>query len=193
MDDTATVGVSDCLAEVGEVGQQVEPIGQRPAVAERLGEGAAADPLHRVIQSAIRADAQLIDRHDTGMLQLAGDPCLAQEADDGERRGAGGAGPGHGKCIAAHRELAEQFLEHDLATQVPVVHQQDPADPPASQLGRRGVAAGIVVSMGALRSHREQVRSGFRQVRLIRPLGRRVVGGCPHACIVTALPAGFNV
>jgi len=173
----------------------MQPVGQGLACLQCLGHGPAADSLHRVVQGAVGADAQLVDRHDAGVLQLAGNPRLAQETDDGERRGAGGtggAGPGRGKRVAVHRELAEQLLEHDLATQVPVVHQQNPADPSAGQLGRCRLAAGICVAVAAFRCHREQLLPGFGQVGLVRPPGQLVVGGCPHVCIVAIHPAGFN-
>ncbi len=72
------------------------------------------------------------------------------------------------------------------------MHQQNPADPPAGQLGRRHLAAGIGVAVAAFRRHREQLLTGFGQVGLIRPAGRLIVGGCPHVRIVAVRPAGFN-
>ena len=47
---------------------------------EHLGQAAALDHLHREEQALLGIDAQLVDRHDVGMFELAGDLRFLDEA-----------------------------------------------------------------------------------------------------------------
>ena len=80
MHHTAAVGVRNGLADVDEARQQAQSIGQRRAV-ERVGERVAANAAHRVVDRAVRATSQLVDRDDAGMLQLARDSGLVDKSD----------------------------------------------------------------------------------------------------------------
>ena len=83
MDHAAGVGIRHRLAHLEEDPQharlivgQIEPCGQE------VRQGAALDQLHDEIRAAVGKRAQVVDRHDAGVLQLAGDLCLLDEASD---------------------------------------------------------------------------------------------------------------
>ena len=83
MDHAAGVRVGHRLADLEEDPQHARLIGGRigPRVQE-IGQGAALDQLHREVGAAVGEGAQLVDRHDARMLQLAGDLRLLDEAAD---------------------------------------------------------------------------------------------------------------
>ena len=84
MNDAVGVGVADGLADGLEDGQPARGgaatgrwVG--PVLQDRL-ERAPLDELHRQERPAIGEGADLVHGRDAGVLQLAGDPCLAEEA-----------------------------------------------------------------------------------------------------------------
>src|SRR5437588_163349 len=82
----------------------------------------AADEAHRVERLPVGPAPQLVDRDDARVLQLPGDPGLADEA-GGEHGLAGVIGP--------------QVLEGDVTAQGGVVGQPDPADAARGVQGRQ--------------------------------------------------------
>ena len=81
MDDPVGVGVADCLADCLEDGQQPAALGRRigPVLEDRF-EGATLDELHRQERPAVGQVADLMHGRDAGVLQLAGDASLIDEA-----------------------------------------------------------------------------------------------------------------
>ena len=88
VDHAAAVRVGDGVADVGEVREELEPLGQGPRLRQLLLQRDAADQLLRVVGGAVGVEAQLVDGHDVGVLELAGDAGFADEA---RRRGLRGA------------------------------------------------------------------------------------------------------
>ena len=80
MDHASGVGVADGLADLLEGGEQAAAVGGRVgAVAEDRVEGAALDQLHGQEGAAVGQRAEVVDRRDAGVLELAGDPRLVDE------------------------------------------------------------------------------------------------------------------
>ena len=75
VDHAAGMGEGD---RVGHAHQNPQVLGQR-LLADDLRPGRAADPLHGVEQRAQLARAQVVDRHDVGVVELAGDDRLGEE------------------------------------------------------------------------------------------------------------------
>jgi hypothetical protein len=88
VDDVVGVGVADGLANGLEDRQQPAAVGRcvGPLLQDRF-ERAPLDELHRQEGPAIGEGADLVHDGDAGVLQLAGDPRLAEEALGRERIG----------------------------------------------------------------------------------------------------------
>ena len=83
VDHSPGVRVRHRLRHLEEDGEQPRPVVPRPAtVAEDLGQGTALDQLHGEERPAIGEGAELVDRHDPRVLELAGDLRLLDEAAD---------------------------------------------------------------------------------------------------------------
>jgi hypothetical protein len=88
MEDSPAVGVGHRVAHAHERTQQLPQFQapRRTTIAPLvvspggLGEGAAADETHGVEGLLVGAAADLVDRHDAGVLQLSGHLRLTQEA-----------------------------------------------------------------------------------------------------------------
>ena len=85
MDHPAAVGVGDRLAHLLERREQPAPVG--PLVGEQVGQGPPLDQLHDQERPAVRQGADLVDRGDARVLELGGDPGLAQEPPGGRAVG----------------------------------------------------------------------------------------------------------
>jgi len=72
VDESAAVCIRNSVAEIHEVGQQAQPLLESLGFSDCGGEGAATDELHGVVERAVMSMAQFINRHDGGMLKLAG-------------------------------------------------------------------------------------------------------------------------
>ena len=80
VDDAVGVGVADRLADLLEHRQEPAAVGRRVGPpSEQVVEGLALDELHRQERPAVGQRADLVDRRDAGVLQLAGDPGLVEE------------------------------------------------------------------------------------------------------------------
>jgi hypothetical protein len=91
-----------------------------------LLKAAAAHHLHGEEQTALGIDAQLVDRHDVGVLQLAGDLRLLDEAD-----------------LLAWVGLVEQVLDGHLAADVAINRAEHGAHAAAGHLACQQVALPI--------------------------------------------------
>ncbi len=91
-----------------------------------LGEGAALDALHRVVETAVGQAAELVDGHDARVLEAGQHTGLAGEA---------------GVQLAVGFGQAEQ-LERHLALEQQVAHQEDRAHATAAQAAEELVALG---------------------------------------------------
>ena len=77
VDDPVGVGVGDRLADLLEHRHEPAAVGRRVGpVLEQVVEGAALDQLHGQERPAVGQGADLVDRRDAGVLELAGDPGL---------------------------------------------------------------------------------------------------------------------
>ena len=82
------VGVPDRLAHLLEHRQEPPAVGRRVGpLLEQLVERPPLDELHRQERPAVGQGADLVDRRDAGVLELAGDPRLVEEPAGGERVG----------------------------------------------------------------------------------------------------------
>ena len=84
MDHAVGVGVGHRLADLLEDPQAPRPGRRRTpsASARELRKGPALDQLHREVRAVVGEGAQLVDRHDARVLELAGDLRLLDEAAD---------------------------------------------------------------------------------------------------------------
>ena len=105
VDDAVIVGVGDGLAHRQEVAQQRHAIREPRRLVERVGERAAVDQAHGVVEAAVVADAGVVERHDGGVLEPGGDPRLARQP------------PREHGVIAVERDA----LERHVAAQPPIV------------------------------------------------------------------------
>ncbi len=81
MDDPLRMSVADCLAHHLEITQESRQVMSRlGAFGQQFGQSASLDEFHREVGTAVQQFADVVDRRDAGVLQLAGHPCLAQEA-----------------------------------------------------------------------------------------------------------------
>jgi len=102
------------------------------AVLQHGRERLSANELHREVGTAVRLQAQAVDRHDAGVLELAADLRLLQEALH------------HLRIVGVP---GSQHLERHTAAQVLVAPLEDDADAAARDLAEHLVAA---VLFGAL-------------------------------------------
>ena len=127
VDDVVRVGVGERLADLLEDGREPAALGRR--VGPRLQqpvEGGALDELHGQEGPAVGQRAEVVDRRDGGVLQLAGDAGLVGEA-------AGGGGVG--------AVLLLQHLDGDFAAERGVGGAVDDAHAAAARSRRRGRSA----------------------------------------------------
>ncbi|MCY1061701.1 hypothetical protein [Nannocystis sp. SCPEA4] len=80
MDDLLAVRVGDGLGGGEDVRQQGQPLGERFAAGDQVGERTARDQLHGVERLALGPARGLVDRHDGGVLQPRGEQRLSHEA-----------------------------------------------------------------------------------------------------------------
>ena len=101
--------------------------------AQQRGQGAALDQLHGEVGPAVAELAQLVDRHDARMLELAADLRLLDEAAD---------------QLGIVVVLFEQDLDGQVAAQVGVAALEDGAHAAAADLAQELVAAGVLGHLG---------------------------------------------
>jgi hypothetical protein len=129
VDHAPTVRVGDALAG-GEEGVEVaQALGEIPGAAEGRPEGPPPDLAHHVVEGAVRALAELVDRHDGRVLELSGDPGLAEEADGGAPARRARAAPPDALLVS------EELLDRDLPAEVDVEVAHHPTDGAAADLG----------------------------------------------------------
>ncbi len=138
VDDAALVRIGDGLAELHEVGEQLQARAA-PVLLERVGQRAAAHQAHGAVEVAGGgALAQLVDRDHARVLELASDARLAQEA-----------------LLRVARAARQELLEGDVAAHVAVVRDEDRRLAAARQLALQLVVAGL------LAGQRIALRVGF--------------------------------
>jgi hypothetical protein len=77
--DPPRVCEGDRVADGQHLREKLETTGEI-AARQRLAEGAAPHPPHRVVERAVMAPTELVHRNDRRVLELPGDPCLVHEA-----------------------------------------------------------------------------------------------------------------
>ncbi len=127
MDHAAGVGVSHRLAHRLEDRQEPGRVGLGPAVGEERRQGLALHQLHGEEWPVVCQRAQIIHRHDSGVLKLAADLGLLDEAVD---------------QVGAVAMLIEQDLEGEVAAQVRVAAPQHQAHPAAGDFAQELIATG---------------------------------------------------
>ena len=81
MDDAGGMGIGHRLAGLEKGGEESrEIVGRRGSGIEDLPQRLAAQQPHHHERPAVVGLAELMDRHDAGMVETAGDPRLAQES-----------------------------------------------------------------------------------------------------------------
>ena len=120
MHDAARVRIRHGLADLLEDGQEPAPFALRVlAFLEQCGKRPSADKLHGEEGAAIRADAELVDGHDAGVLQLAFDLRLLEEPFD---------------YVGAIPVLLSEELEGDVPAEVVIAGPVDDADAALTEL-----------------------------------------------------------
>ncbi|MFO0799706.1 MAG: hypothetical protein U0804_19725 [Gemmataceae bacterium] len=161
VDHVVGVGVPDGLAHRLEHGHEpAAVVGRVAAGAEEVVEGVALDELHRQKRAAVGEGAEVVDRGDAGVLELAGDVSLVGEpAGDAAVRG----------------ELRLEELDRHLAAEGGVGGAEDGAHAAAGDLGAEDVPAARRRRDDA---RREVVAAASGRVRVGRPRAEfgRVVG-----------------
>jgi hypothetical protein len=127
MDDPAGMGVGHRLADGLEDRQEPGPVGGgRGPLSQECRQRPALDQLHREIRAVVGKGAQLVDRHDPGMLKLAADlrfldepahqfgPALVtlQQHLDGQVAAQVGISPLEHGSHAAAGDLAQELHPH---------------------------------------------------------------------------------
>src|SRR5262245_39674339 len=115
---SVTEGVADVVEDVQQAdqgeGSRLAPSGANATGLDLglkdVGQAPALDHLHREEAAAIHVDAELMNGHDVGVLQLAGDLCFFEEADS-----------------LAIVGLVEEELDGDLAVNVRINGAEDGA------------------------------------------------------------------
>ena len=122
------VGVGDRLGDLLEDRQEPSAVPRRlAALVQERGEGPPADQLHGEERPPGGVEAQLVDRQDPGVLQLAADLGLLDQPADHRRVG---------------DVLGPEDLQGDLPPQVPVVALEHDADPAPGEFPGDLVSAG---------------------------------------------------
>ena len=130
MDHPPGMGVGDRLADLLE-DRRATGAGRRPGRLrlQQRGEGAPLDQLHREEGPAVGERAQLVDRHDPGVLELAADLRLLDEPAD---------------QVGVVAVLVQEDLDGQVAPQVGVAALEDRAHAAAGDLAEELVAASRV-------------------------------------------------
>src|SRR5262249_25331908 len=116
---------ADRLAHRQHVGDERQPLVERGAFAEHLLQRSPRDQLHHVERLAVGEAADLVNRHDAGVLEPRGDLRLALEAD-----------------LLRRRDAPEELQRHDAAElAIAAADQASPA--PAADLIAQLVALGV--------------------------------------------------
>ena len=137
MDHAPGVGVGHRLADLLEDREEPRPVVRRVlAVLQQRGQGPAPDQLHRDVEPAVGKLAQLVDRDDPRVLELAADLRLLDEPAD------------HLGVVAV---LFQDDLDGQVAAEVDVAPLEDRAHPAAGDLAHELVAARIAGEVGHLR------------------------------------------
>ena len=102
-----------------------QPVGRRRPGGQQLREGLAPDQLHREERPAVGEGAQLVDRHDARVLELAADLRLLDEAAD---------------HLGAAAEVVAEDLDGDVAAEVGVAALEHLAHAAAGDLAVDAVA-----------------------------------------------------
>jgi hypothetical protein len=147
VDDALAVRVRDRVADLDEPPEQVAQH-ERPwlgvMLRDRVVERAALDELHRVVRPALLVLAERVDGDDAGVLELAGDLGLVDEA------------------LAELRDVGQvraHLLERDLAPERLVERDRNGAEPAARVRAQDHVAP----APGGAGTEPRQI--GFRQGR----------------------------
>ena len=85
MDHPLGVGVGDRLAHLLEDPHELRPPLPGPAASQQRRQGPALDQLHGEERPAVGQPAELVDRHDARVRELAADPRLVEEPLDQHR------------------------------------------------------------------------------------------------------------
>ena len=134
VDDAPGVGVRHRLADLLEDREEPGPVVRRVfAGLQQRGQGSAPDQLHRDIQPAVREPADLVDRDDTRVLELAADLGLLDEPAD------------HLGVVAV---LLQDDLDGQVAAEVDVPALEDRPHAAAGDLADQLVAAGSPARSG---------------------------------------------
>ena len=128
VDDARAVGVGHRLADLLEHFQEPRQVlGRGLALCEAVGQGAALDQLHGEVRPAVGEPAQVVDRHDAGVLQLAADLRFFDEALLQFRTG---------------HVFIPQHLEGEVAAQKRVMAAQHQTHASPTDLGVEAIADG---------------------------------------------------
>ncbi len=129
MDHAARVGVGHRLAHLLEDREIPRPVLRRVRPAfEQGGQGAAPDQLHGDVEPGVGKPAQLVDRDDARVLELAGDLGLLDEATD------------HLGAVAV---LLQDDLDGHVAADIDVAALEHDAHAAAGDLAEKLVAPGV--------------------------------------------------
>jgi hypothetical protein len=154
VDDRLTVRVGHGLGDIDEMGQQLEPLPQRPALGQRSLEGPAPHELLGRVERPVRPLRELVDGGDARMIQLRGEPRLPEEARPGGGRASGGA----------LRSRRGHLLQRHLPTHEAVERAPDDRLSTAPQLLDAGVLS--LPLRGDLRAlRRNRWRRGLARLR----------------------------
>ena len=155
MDDAEVVGVGEGVRHRDDVRQEREPRLALARRADRAGQRAAGDQLHRVERGPVRPAPDLVDRHDRRVLEVRGEHRLPLET-------------GCGLLV-----VAQHFLDRDHPPCAPVARAQDASEAAPAVLGQDLVALAL--------DHRQIDRARAAACARRARDGRRVRQGGPGA------------
>ena len=136
VDHPAGVRVSDRLCHREERGQQARAVLRRVGpLGQQVGQGPALDQLHGEVGAAVGEGPQLVDRDNAGVLELAADLRLLDEAVD------------HLGAVAMG---LEQDLDGEVASQVGVASLEDRPHAAAGDLAQKLEPRGAIGRFGQL-------------------------------------------
>jgi hypothetical protein len=164
---------------------------------EDLEQVAAAHEAHREVDAALLVDAELVQRDDARVVELAGDARLLEEAGERDRIAAG-------RAVLVLRARRARDLHRQRAAEIGVLHAVDDAHPAAADLLLEHVAVvgllgGELLQAGAraadvvLRVRRGAVLDGLRQSGEQRALDLRERPLRSHALPVHPIHGRFSV
>ncbi len=126
MHHPARVRVRDRLAHLEEVAHEPTPVGRRVRpVGQEGGQRVPVDELHGEVRPPVGEPAQVVDRYDPRVLELAAQLGLLDE-------------PLHDPRTV--REVGAEHLERQVAAEVAIPTSEDHAHPAAGQLPEELVA-----------------------------------------------------